>query len=230
MPIVVYELVGADRQRPFSPHCWKAVMALAHKGLDFRRVPTTFSEVPSVEAGASKTVPVIRDGEVVVSDSFAIAKYLEDTYPDRPTLFGGPGGEALARFVERWSQTIVHPYLGAAALTDIHSGLAPVDQAYFRASRETRYGKPLEQVSAGRDAGLAAFRATLEPLRSTLSYQPFIGGQGPLFADYIVFGALQWVRISSPYRVLEAEDPVASWFERCLDLHGGLGRGVSAAA
>lgn len=230
MPIVVYELVGADRRRPFSPHCWKAVMALAHKGIDLDRVPVTFTEVPSVEGGASKTVPVIRDGATVVSDSFAIAKYLETTYPDRPTLFGGPGGEALARFVERWSQTIVHPYLGAAALTDIHAGLAPVDQAYFRASREARYGKALEQVSAGRDTGLAAFRAALEPLRSTLAYQTFIGGHDPLFADYIVFGALQWVRITSPYRFVEVEEPIASWFERCLDLHGGLGRGVPAAA
>jgi hypothetical protein len=23
---------------------------------------------------------------------------------------------------------------------------------------------------------------------------------------------------------LEADDPVHAWFERCLDLHGGLGR------
>jgi hypothetical protein len=30
--------------------------------------------------------------------------------------------------------------------------------------------------------------------------------------------------VISPLRVLEADDPVAAWFERCLDLHGGLGR------
>ncbi len=54
----------------------------------------------------------------------------------------------MARFVERWSQLTIHPYLGAAALTDIHARLAPPDQAYFRDSREKRYGKPLEEVSA----------------------------------------------------------------------------------
>jgi glutathione S-transferase len=63
-----------------------------------------------------------------------------------------------------------------------------------------------------------------------LAYQPFIGGPSPLFADYIVFGALQWARIASPYRLLDDEDVVAQWFERCLDLNGGLGRKVSAAA
>lgn len=85
-------------------------------------------------------------------------------------------------------------------------------------------------MSAGRDAGLAAYRASLEPLRSLLGYQPFIGGQSPLFADYIVFGAFQWVRIMSPFPVLADGDPVAAWFERCLDLHGRIGRDVPAAA
>lgn len=205
-------------------------MALAHKGLDYQTVATPFTSVPAVEDGVSNTVPVIRDGDTVVSDSFAIALYLEKTYPDRPTLFGGPGGEAMARFVERWSQLTVHPYLGEAALTDIHAGLAEEDQAYFRASREVRYGRKLEEVTAGRDAGLAKFRTSLEPLRSMLTYQPFVGGHAPLFCDYIVFGALQWVRVTSPYRFLEPEDPVCAWFERCLDLHGGVGRRVPAAA
>ncbi|EHK57032.1 glutathione S-transferase family protein [Allomesorhizobium alhagi] len=230
MTILLYDLVGRDASRPFSPHCWKAAMALAHKGLDFEKVPTPFTAVPGVEGGISKIVPVIRDGDKTVSDSFAIALYLEDAYPDRPTLFGGDGGKAMARFIERWSQLTIHTYLGSAALKDIHDVLAPEDQAYFRKSREARFGKRLEEVPAGREAGLATFRASLEPLRSTLSYQPWIGGASPLFADYIVYGAFQWVRIISPFPVLAENDPVAEWFGRCLDLHGGIGRKVPAAA
>jgi len=230
MTISLYDLVGADAERPFSPHCWKAKMALAHKGLDFRPVPTRFLDVPKVEGGVSKTVPVIRDGDRVVADSFAIALYLEDAYPKRQTLFGGDGGKAMARFVERWSQLTLHPYNTTAAVLDIHDGLGPLDKVYFRQSRESRLGKPLEDVVAGRDAGLAAYRASLEPLRSMLGYQPFIGGQSPLFADYIVFGAFQWVRVTSTFALLVEGDPVAAWFERCLDLHGGIGRKVPAAA
>src|SRR6185295_17535088 len=98
MTILLYELVGRDAARPFSPHCWKAAMALAHKGLDISSVPTRFLEVPAVEGGVSKLVPVIRDGDHVVADSFAIALYLEETYPERPTLFCGDGGKAAARF------------------------------------------------------------------------------------------------------------------------------------
>lgn len=229
MTILLHDLVGRDDERPFSPHCWKAAMALAHKGLDFRRVPTRFTAVPDVEGGVSKTIPVIRDGDTVVADSFAIALYLERAYPDRPSLFGGEGGEAMARFIERWSQLTLHPYLGVAALCDIHARLGPADQIYFRESREQRYGKPLEEVSAQREQGLPAFRASLEPLRSMLTYQPFLGGKTPLYPDYVVFGAFQWVRIMSPFRVLEDSDPVQHWFEGLLDAYGGLGRSVAAA-
>lgn len=229
MTILLYDLVGSDPARPFSPHCWKAAMALAHKGLDFKSVPTRFLEVPKVEDSASKTIPVIRDGDKVVADSFAIALYLEDAYPDRPTLFGGEGGKAMARFIERWSQLTLHPYLGAAVLMEIHARQDDANKAYFRQSREARYGKRLEDVPAGRDSGLAAFRASLEPLRSMLTYQPFIGGPAPLYPDYIVFGAFQWVRVTSSFAFLAADDPVKDWFERCLDLYEGLGRRVEAA-
>jgi len=230
MTIVLYDLVGHDVARPFSPHCWKTKMALAHKGLAATKVPTRFLEVPKIEGGMSKTVPVIRDGERVVADSFAIALYLDEAYPDRPTLFGGEGGKAMARFIERWSQLTIHPYIATVALADLHAMQDEVNGVYFRESREQRYGKPLEEVIAGRDAGLSAFRASLEPLRATLALQPFLGGETPLFADYIVFGALQWGRVASPYRLLDDSDRVAQWFERCLDLHGGIGREVAAAA
>ncbi len=230
MTILLYELVGSDPDRPFSPHCWKAVFALAHKGLPYERVPTPFTAVASVEGGACKTVPVIRDGERIVGDSFDIALYLEETYPGQPTLFGGEGGKAAARFVERWSQTVVHGYLGAAVLMDMHDRLAPADKEHFRRTREARFGKRIEDVPEGREERLGAFRASLEPLRSMLTYQPFIGGESPLFADYIVAGAFQWVRVVSPFGFLDETDPVHGWFERCLDLHDGLGRRVEAIA
>lgn len=230
MAILLYELVGADPKRPFSPHCWKAAMALAHKNVPFKTVPTSFTEVATLENGSGRTVPLIRDGDRLVGDSFEIALYLEKAYPDRPTLFGGAGGQAMARFVERWTQTVVHGFIGGALLADINACLAAPDQAYFRRSREARFGKTLEEAGAGRHEGLEGFRKQLEPLRATLAVQPFLGGQGPLFCDYIVFGAFQWARVVSSFRLLDADDPVAAWLERCLALHDGLAGRVPAAA
>ena len=75
-----------------------------------------------------------------------------------------------------------------------------------------------------------ALRQALKPLELTLTTQPFLGGEGPLFADYLVFGTLQWPRVMSPFRLLKDDGPVAAWFERCLDLYGGIGRAMPAAA
>jgi glutathione S-transferase len=229
MTRILHTLCGADVARPFSPHCWKAVMALAHKGLDFDERPVPFLDVPKIEHGFAKIVPVLRDGDRLVSDSFDIALYLEDAYPDRPTLFNGEGGKAMARFVEGFSQMVIHPAISRIALLDIHATLDAENRAYFRQSREAAFGKTLEQVVIDRDRELKAFPEKLWPLRRMLGHQPFIGGEGPLFADYIVFGALQWIRVTAGVTLFPDDDPVKAWFERCLDLHAARGRHVTAA-
>lgn len=230
MTITLYELTGKDTSRPFSPHCWKTTMSVAHKGLDYNVVAVPFTAVPDVENGTGKSVPVIRDGDRVITDSFDIAIYLDETYPDRPSLFGGPGGIAMARFFEAWSQTQIHSVIGGAMMLDVHAMLAPKDQDYFRQSREARSGRSLEEVvEAGRQRA-EGLSERLDPMRLVLKRQPFLGGEGPLFADYIVFGAFQWARISSPTSFLAQDDLVAQWFDRCLDLHGGVGRSTVAAA
>lgn len=229
MSITLYSLCGRDDTRPFSPHCWKTVLSLAHKGLDFAERPLAFTAIPGIENGFSKTVPILRDGEHLVSDSFDIAVYLDEAYPDRPSLFNGEGGKALARFVESWSQTILHPAIVRIAIVDIHDLLDEEDSRYFRESRTKAFGRSLEEVAANREAEIAAFPEKLEPLRRMLGFQPFLGGDTPLFADYIVFGALQWARITSGVELFAANDPVRDWFERCLDLHGARGRSVTPA-
>jgi len=230
MTIVLYDLCARDQNRRFSPHCWKARMALAHKGLDYETRGVPFTRIKEIGDGFSPTVPVIDDNGKLTRDSFDIALYLEDAYPDRPSLFKGEGGRAAARFVESWALAAVHQPLLGLIIKDIHDELDDADQAYFRASREKRLGRTLEAVQAGREERLDAFRAALQPLRLMLGKQPFIGGAAPLFADYVVFGPLQWARVISPFALLADDDPVTAWFGRCLDLHGGAGRAMPAAA
>lgn len=230
MTRLLYTLCGADSTRRFSPHAWKIVMALAHKGLEFTERPTPFTEIRTIEDGFSPTVPVLSDGGRLVRDSFDIALYLEETYPDRPSLFGGEGGKALSRMVEGYVQTIVQAGMRRIVTKDIHDCLAPADQAYFRGTREKLLGQTLEEVEAAHATELAAFAPKLEPVRHMLKFQPFLGGQSPLFADYILFGALQWARVVSPKQLLATDDPVRDWFERCLDLYDGIGRAVTTAA
>lgn len=226
--IVLHDLAAADDRR-FSPHCWRTRMALAHKGLQCDARATLFTEIASIADGGQKTVPVIEDGDRVVGDSWTIAEYLETMYPERPSLFGGVSGHALTVFIQDWAVMTLQVDIINFILHDIYESLDPADKDYFRASREKRFGKPLEEVQAGREERLPAFRKSLQPLRMMLKKQEWIGGEGPLYADYTVFAPFQWARLISAFPLLEDDDIVKDWFERCLDLYDGLGRNALAA-
>ncbi len=230
MTIRLYELCSADEKTVFSPHCWKVRMALAHKELAFESVPVPFTKVASVEDGEGRRVPVLRDGDRLIEDSHKIALYLEEKYPHAPSLFDGEGGKALTRFVIDWSQTQVHPVINRLVLMQIHNSLAPEDKHYFRRSREKRFNMTLEEFSASRGASATELHNALEPLESMLSSQPFIGGSSPLFADYVVFGAIQWCRVFKGQSLMKKDSQAASWFERVAALHGGAGNKLQFAA
>jgi len=228
MTITLYDLAGAESNRRFSPFCWRARMALAHKGLAVETVPWGFTEKDRLPQPNAGRVPVIVDGGTVIHDSTAIADYLEDHYADGPSLFGGETGRALARFVQNWTETVLQPGIIPLVVLDIHRHSRSQDQGYFRRSREERFGRTLEQVVRDREARLPAFRASLDPLRRTVERQDFISGKTPAYADYIVFGAFQWARAISDFELLATDDPVRAWRGRMLDLHGGLARGTPA--
>ena len=223
MTVLLYDLAGVDDRR-FSPACWPIRMALAHKGLDAETRSTPFTDIPTIADGKQKTVPVIEDGGKIVADSWVIANYLEESYPDAPSIFGGDGGMELTKFMRNWSASTMSRQIIGMVVADIHDHLLPKDQPYFRETREKRFGRTLEEVQGGRDERIEPFRQSLMPLRMTLKESKFLGGDGPRYADYVAFGVLQWSRVISPFKLLEQDDPVMAWFDRCLDLYDGMGR------
>ncbi|MDA9501657.1 glutathione S-transferase family protein [Bradyrhizobium sp. CCBAU 11357] len=224
MSLKLYELVGTDPSRPFSPYCWRTRMALAHKGLAAETLPWRFTEKSAIAPHGSERVPVLLHHDKAVVDSWTIANYLEETFSDRPSLFGGEGGRAMARMINAWGDIAIVGGLSPLVIADIPKNLNEVDAAYFRKSREARFGKGLEEVQASRDTGVVAFRKSLEIMRQTFKTQPFLGGQAPNYADYIVFGGFQWARVVSPFKLLDADDPVYAWREKLLDAFDGMAR------
>jgi len=130
----------------------------------------------------------------------------------------------MARMLNWWGDIAIVGGIVTLIVADIPNHLAPVDAAYFRQSREARFGKPLEEVVAGRDSAVKGFRKSLDPMRLTLKTQPYLGGDAPNYADYIVFGGFQWARVVSPFRLLEEADPVYAWREKLLDAFDGMAR------
>lgn len=218
----LYELCGTDPARIFSPFCWRSRMALAQKGLDFESMPWRFTETDRLAFAGHDKVPVLVDGERTVADSWAIARYLDDAYPDAPSLLRGNPEPYL--FVAAWNDTVLQAGIARLIVSDIPPLLAPEHAAYFHASRQKRFGMTLAEVTAGREEKLPAFRATLAPLRQALKGRGFLGGDAPDYADHIVFGSFMWARSTSPLRLIEPDDAIHPWRERMLDLFGGMAR------
>jgi glutathione S-transferase len=223
MSITMYDLAGADPDLRFSPYCWRTRFALAHKGLPVETIPWRFTEREALAFSGQARVPVIRDEDRVVFDSWTIAGYLEETYP-APTIFGCAIGRSHAAFINAWADSVLVGSIARFIVGDLMDVIDRKDRDYFRSSREARFGTTLEQVQAGREGRLATFRESLMPIRLVLRRQEWLGGATPTYADHIVAGTLMWPRCASRFSLLAEDDPVAAWFGRVLDQYGGLGR------
>ncbi|WP_338662033.1 glutathione S-transferase family protein [Pararoseomonas sp. SCSIO 73927] len=228
MDVILHDLCGADPARRFSPYCWRVRMALAHKGVPHEALPWRFTDKAAIADAGTDKVPVLRHAGRAVHESWAVLEYLEDHWPGAPSLFGGEGGRALARFVNAWSDSVMVPGVARLVVSDIPALLAPEDAAYFTRSREKRFGRPLAEVTADRATAVEAFRRDLHPLRMVLRERPWLSGPTAGAADYIAFGPLQWGRCVSAFPLLEAGDPVHAWRGRLLDAFGGLARNSPA--
>ncbi|MEB3211567.1 MAG: glutathione S-transferase family protein [Leptolyngbyaceae bacterium] len=229
MTIKLYELAAAEGDRRFSPFCWRIRMALAHKGLDAEHLPVRFTEKDIIAFSNQGRVPVLVDGDRTVVDSWQIANYLDETYPDKPSLLGDAASRSLTLFVKHWDESVLPPLLFPLIILDIFKNIHEKDREYFRSTREAKLGKTLEEF-ADRDQAeaLEAFRKALTPLRNTLQDTPYLAGDRPAFADYILLGRFQIARCMSPVILLEADDPIYGWRDRMLDAFGGLARHVPA--
>ena len=130
-----------------------------------------------------------------MNDSWAIACYLDEAYPDRPMLMDGAQGRSFAKFLNTWTDTIVGRPLVRSLYLDILQSLHPSADAHeFRRRREERNGATLEALHASRAKDFAEINRAMMPLNELLRQQPFVAGDAPAYVDYIVFGTLQMPR------------------------------------
>jgi glutathione S-transferase len=228
MARLLYDLAAAEPERRFSPYCWRTKMALLHKDLPFDTIPWRFTEKEVIAFSGQGRVPVLVDSDHVVFDSWTIATYLEDSYPDRPPLFGGDGGRAAARFVNAWADGVLVAGIARLIATDILRGIDAKDQAYFRKSREERFGMSLEKLTSDRETKVVEFRKNLDPLRAVLAVQAYLGGTNPAYVDYIAFGCFQWARCISRFSLLLENDPIWAWRDRLLSAFDGFAAAAPA--
>ena len=229
MAITMYDLCGAEADRRFSPFCWRARMALAHKGLEVETVPWRFTEKDKLPTPNAGRVPVIVDGGRVVHDSTAIAEYLEERYADRPSLFGGEigrGADALRAELDRDRVADRADPARAARHPRAISGprTRHISARIARSASARRWKRSSRTARRGCRRSAPASTRCAAPSSARISSR----GKAPAYADYIVFGAFQWARAISDFELLAADDPVRAWRGRMLDLFDGLARRAPA--
>ena len=201
-------------------------MALKHKGLEFEAKPVAMSDKAAIAFSGGKTVPIIKDGETVVRDSWKIAEHLEDKYLQAPTLFGGAIGRGVTQTFNTWVDRVLVAAMMPVIVADTYERVAPADETYFRSQFEGFLKCTLEEARTRSPQALERLTRALEPMQAAVKRQPFICGSAPAYGDYILFSVFQWARITSPQAIFNNSDPLYGWRSRMLDLYDGFARNV----
>ncbi len=228
MTLKLYDLALADPEVRISPFCWLAKFGLLHKGLDFETVPLRFTDKENYPDQDHGKLPILRDGDEIICDSANILAHVEKKYGGEP--FAATAAErAAADFYQAWLGANLFSALGPMMFVRVHAAAHEADKAYFRKTREARFGKTLEEVAA--TSGLKdRIETALQTLSAPLVRHKFLGGDAPNISDYTVFSPFMWQRCVTSETLYETPQAVAAWQERMLDLFGGYGREAKRAA
>jgi glutathione S-transferase len=224
MPLTLYDLVDRHGNR-YSPYGWRVRMALAHKGLH-PDVELCSHGDKKLQFSGQKLVPVIVHEGRVVNDSWKIACYLDEAFPDRPVLMDGPQARAEARFINLWADSTLGRPLVRSFYADIFDSLRPdVDAQAFRHAREERTSKTLEELRSSREQDFKEVNHLLAPLNVLLGEQANLAGEKPGYADYIVFGTLQMpLYINGTDPVSKDHKAIHAWRSRLQSQYESLSK------
>ncbi|KAI0712268.1 hypothetical protein C8Q76DRAFT_482521 [Earliella scabrosa] len=220
-PIVFYDIPSYAKDKAWSPNTWKTRFCLNMKGLPYK---TVWVEYPDIETlckkiGATPTstrrsrellysLPVIHDPNTksVVSDSGAIARYLDRTYPDAPTLIPAEA-DALTAALGAALWTVFNPDedLGAIIVPAAFAQLRERSRPYFRETREKWAGGKLEELApAGSEKRAKCWETIRKGMNKIATAWLEADGKEKLFfmgdrvgityADITIAGFLMWFK------------------------------------
>ena len=211
--------------------------------MNYKKIPyrTEWVEFPDIEAVSQKlgikpvnkrkdgsplySLPVIHDPSTDTSivDSFAIAEYLEKTYPDTPSVFPNKTAALQKAFQPSfvWSIDAVRSFIIPAVCLKLN----PASEEYFRRTREISYGKKLEDVVPAGEARAEEWGKFKKGLDTVYSYLVLTDRKGPYmmgdtisWSDLVLFSFLYWFKLIWGEDSQEWKD-IASWNDGRWEAH-----------
>ena len=97
-----------------SSASYRVRIALALKGLDYDYKPVHLAKNEQLNesygaVAASRLVPLLRDGDLALTQSMAIIEYLDETHPQPPLLPSTPAARARVRALAQDIACEIHP-------------------------------------------------------------------------------------------------------------------------
>lgn len=130
-----------------------------------------------------------------ITDSPAVAKFIESTYPDPPVQIESVlGNQVMLKLRAGVGPTLQKSLMPREAL--IFSSRA---EEYFRRAREARAGCRLEELLEGEDEAWEALEGDKQAIGALLHTNkadgPFILGARPSLVDFFIAGAIQTAKV-----------------------------------
>lgn len=208
--IILFDIPSPWPSKAWSPNTWKVRYLLNLKQLAYR---TEWVEYPDIaehckQIGATHTstmddgspyytLPIIKDLSTgkVISESFSITKYLEETYPDSiPVLPKGTVGlqdAFIDAFLKRFG------CVGNCIIP--RARLNPRSWEYYVETREKWWQKPLSEIAPKGDEEVECWRKlekNLDSVDGWYSGNQWIMGDSITFADIVVVSYMAWIRLT----------------------------------
>ncbi|GAA5975840.1 hypothetical protein JCM10908_005297 [Rhodotorula pacifica] len=244
--IIFYDLISTH-EGPYPawipPNTAKGRLALLHKGVDFDVKYLTFSELRALAPKLGVERPVIPfielpDGKII-ADSWNIAEWAENQYPDKPSIWVPDSPTSVKeddkalQLAKNYALALVEgttvggwtPFyeLSAVGIDALMPGTVETnpDKEYFRSDYKQRATGAWQRLST-LDKGPVLERAqkSVLPFEKVLASSPFLSGQNPGFADYVIYARYAMMRaacVKECKAVWLREDVtpnLAKWVER----------------
>ncbi|MCP2730924.1 glutathione S-transferase [Limnofasciculus baicalensis] len=98
-------------QFELSQYSEKVRFILDYKGLEYKKIEVTpgVGQFELFRLSGQKQVPIIKDGNTIISDSTAIAMYLDRQYPEKPIVPTNPKDRGQCLLMEEWADESIGP-------------------------------------------------------------------------------------------------------------------------
>lgn len=191
-------------QFELSQYSEKVRFILDYKGLNYRQIEVVpgVGQLDLFRLSGQSQVPVLKDGDTVISDSTEIAFYLDRKFPEKPLIPTDPLRRGQCLLIEEWADESIG-LKGRKALigalnqnSNFRTSILPKETpAIFKNLVGAVPSEMLDLLGAGIGFGgdavkeaMRGLKQDLEALTLILQHQPYLVGNEPTLADFAVAG------------------------------------------